>query len=57
MTRKGEVRERTSKEVKAQLRMWKIAKAFIEAEYPRVNVTLVNPLGLQGTGWKEVQMV
>ena len=54
--REGAPRDRTSKEEKAQLRMWKVAKTFVEVEYPHANVTVVNPLGLQGLGWRELQM-
>ena len=54
MNRKGPLRTRTPKEVKAQLRMWKVAKTFMDVEYPFVNVTVVNPVGLRGLGWRVV---
>jgi len=33
---------------------WKIFKSFMEACYPTVNVTVLNPVGLKGLGWNEV---
>ena len=54
--RDKDIRSRTIKEIKAQMRMWRIAKSFVDKEYPHVNVTLVNPLGLQGLGWREMHI-
>ena len=44
---------RTSKEIKSQLRMWNVVKGFMKMEYPRVKMTVVNPIGLKGFGFDE----
>mmetsp|Transcript_66407 Transcript_66407/g.210195 ORF Transcript_66407/g.210195 Transcript_66407/m.210195 type:complete len:358 (-) Transcript_66407:226-1299(-) len=32
---------------------WNAAKAFVDANYPCTNVTVINPVGLKGLGWNE----
>jgi len=33
---------------------WLVARDFIAAEYPHVTLTIINPKGLKGIGWKEI---
>jgi len=35
-------------------RMWKFSHGWITANYPEVQVKVLNPQGLSGIGWMEV---
>jgi len=45
---------RNKKESKSMLKEWKVAYDFVNSEYKNVNVTILNPVGLKGIGWKEI---
>ena len=36
------------------LKEWKVAYDFVLSEYSSVNITVLNPVGLQGMGWSEI---
>ncbi|CAL6337972.1 unnamed protein product [Bathycoccus prasinos] len=45
---------RNKKEIKAMLKEWKVAHDFVNSKYKNVNVTILNPVGLRGIGWREI---
>ncbi|CAL6333925.1 unnamed protein product [Bathycoccus prasinos] len=45
---------RNKKGIKAMLKEWKVAYDFIGNEYSNVNITVLNPIGLKGMGWREI---
>jgi len=45
---------RNKKGIKAMLKEWKVAHDFIGNEYSNVNITVLNPIGLKGIGWREI---
>ena len=48
---------RNAKEIKAMLKQWKVAYDFVNSKYKNVNVTILNPVGLRGIGWREIHDV
>lgn len=48
---------RNGKERKSMLKEWKVAYDFVRSEYGNVNITVLNPIGLKGIGWSEINDV